>query len=95
MTLPEALPSYTYAARAQSILPRYYGGPYLIFGTRLRPVSAPQFSRLRPLQLLTPLFQERPTSTAEFTDPATIYFCAFDLNEASKTFLCNDMNVTF
>jgi len=30
---------------------RVLSGAYLIFGTRLRPVSVPQFSRLRPLQL--------------------------------------------
>lgn len=64
---------------------RILRGPYLIFGTRLRLVSAPQFSRLRPLQLRTLLFQEwtRPPwnlrAPANFT-PAHSLRIKSDLN---------------
>lgn len=69
-------------------------GPYLIFGTRLRLVSAPQFSRLRPLQLPTLLFQER-ARPPEFTGPASFTPALLPQTEPQRHSyaICNNMDV--
>ena len=92
MTLPEALPSYTYA-RTIDLAPVLRGSLSHLwnsfktrFGTSVLSIASTS---------ITDALVPRTAHVHRIYGSCQIYFCAFALNEASKTFLCNDMYVTF